>query len=306
MHKEQLTEAFQLMKSGDKEQALVIVKRILREDTRNVNAWWMMSHLLDDEDKVVKSLEKILSIDPNHQIARKKLAKLRPEYSNLVADDTFEAKSLKKDLVSREEISDDSYWHKLSKPPKHKGGKWERWIKEGFEARVKFLGVMAIIILIAGVIFVIGSLFTGFPEVSMPNLEPSVDINGNTPQDAIRTFLHADLIQDADALYMITCPELFADVQSIINDFDDYYPAANVDFSETIFEIEHYDYRNERAYVTINGITHYSGGGVTATFNWRDAARSEGYDFYGEFVHKIDGRWLVCTGYNVPHVDTEN
>lgn len=295
MVKEQLTKAFQLMKDGEKGQALVIVKGILREDPRNVNAWWMMSHLLEDEDKVVKSLEKVLSLDPNHQVARKKLAKLRPEYSNLVSEEANASKILKKESAK----SNDDYWAKLNQgsKPASSGSSIFRVLGAVAFSFGGRLIIALIIIAISGIGAFIANIES---EKALP------DINGNTPQDAVQTFIYADAVQDVDLLYSISCPAIHNYVDSIVRQFSDYYPAENVDFSETVFELEHHDYRSDRAYVILSGVTQYSGRGMTTAFDWREAAAADGYNFYGEFVHKIDGRWLVCTEYVVPNVDHES
>ena len=86
-------------------------------------------------------------------------------------------------------------------------------------------------------------------------------------------------------------------------DFENYRAADTADFSSTTFELEHHDFRNDRAYVIMSGITVYTGGGYTTSYDWREAAQSEGYDFYAEFVHKIDGQWVICTEYNVPDIN---
>jgi hypothetical protein len=86
MSEAQLREAYTLMKQGDKQAAIRLVQDVLREDRSNLNAWWLFSHLLEDEDKIVKSLEKVLSLNPEHIGARKRLAQMRPEYAHLAPD----------------------------------------------------------------------------------------------------------------------------------------------------------------------------------------------------------------------------
>ena len=64
MANDRLMKAFQLMKDGEKRQSLFIVKSILSENPKNANAWWLMSHLMDDEDKEVKALERVFGTRP--------------------------------------------------------------------------------------------------------------------------------------------------------------------------------------------------------------------------------------------------
>src|SRR5688572_27858897 len=94
MSENQLREAYTMMKQGDKKGAAKLVQDILREDRNNLNAWWLFSHILEDEEKIVKSLEKVLALNPDHLGARKRLAQMRPEYAHL-APQTAEMPSLK-------------------------------------------------------------------------------------------------------------------------------------------------------------------------------------------------------------------
>lgn len=292
MQNEQLVKAFQLMKEGEKGQAGVIVKGILRDDPKNLNAWWLMSHIFEDDDKVVKSLEKVLEINPNHTAARRRLAQLRPEYGNLVSDDAKVAKQIKKDAAK----ADKDYWKKLERGPRPQ--------KPSFNILSLFanrLGIRLALVLIFGVCAIPYTLF-----YNTQSEERLPDINGNTPEYAVETFFYASATHDADTLYAITCPELHDRVDWIVSDFDEYIASETVDFSKTVFHLEHHDVFNNRAYVTVSGETIYTGGGYTTSYDWREAARIDGYDFFAEFVHKIDGQWVICTEYDVPNVDHEN
>ncbi|MGB7340604.1 MAG: hypothetical protein WBC91_17030 [Phototrophicaceae bacterium] len=77
MAQERLVQAFNLMKSGEKKQAQSIVIRILKDDPKNINALWLLSILLEDEQKVIRCLQRILLIDTDHQHAKQKLQTLQ-------------------------------------------------------------------------------------------------------------------------------------------------------------------------------------------------------------------------------------
>jgi len=85
--------AYSKAKQGDKEQALAVIKSVLKDDPDNGLAWWTAAQIFDDEDKVVKALERVLKINPDHEGAKQKLAQLRPEYSHFKHQET---KALKK------------------------------------------------------------------------------------------------------------------------------------------------------------------------------------------------------------------
>lgn len=74
-----LQNAYKLMEQGQKKEAAALVREELQTDKNNPDAWWLMSMLLEDEDKKVRALERVLSINPNHQAARAKLVQMRPD-----------------------------------------------------------------------------------------------------------------------------------------------------------------------------------------------------------------------------------
>ena len=215
---------------------------------------------------------------------------MRPEYGNLVSDDVNIAKQIKKD----EQKADANYWKKLDQTPKApQSSNISSWLFSPFALRI------AIVL----IVLIFGSVTAFFNNMQSQKALP--DINGNTPQDAIETFMHAVIVEDRATVRAITCPAIHSYVDSIISDFGSGYGSYTADFTNTIFELEHHDHRNDRAYITLSGSALASGGGMSTTINWREAAEAEGYDFYGEFAAKIDGQWLVCEEYPVPNVEHE-
>jgi len=53
-----------------------VVKR-LRENSRDIEAWLALSELVEEEDKKIECLERVLKIAPNHSLARSRLRALR-------------------------------------------------------------------------------------------------------------------------------------------------------------------------------------------------------------------------------------
>ena len=84
MAQDQLKRAYALYKGGETNQASMIVRGVLREDPQNAYAWWLMSHLVNDQEKVIKSLERVVKINPNHTKAREKLTRLKNQPPRLV------------------------------------------------------------------------------------------------------------------------------------------------------------------------------------------------------------------------------
>ena len=113
MAESQLREAFELMKNGENNQAMMIVRGVLRQDRENVDAWWLMANLLEDEENILKSLNQVLELNSEHRGARQKLTALRPDLAENLAPMPHDTAAKKK--------QDDAYWYKLDNPPK----KWK-------------------------------------------------------------------------------------------------------------------------------------------------------------------------------------
>ena len=56
-----------MMKEGQKREAAQMVRGILKDDRDNAGAWWLMANLLEDEEKQVRALERVLKVNPDHQ-----------------------------------------------------------------------------------------------------------------------------------------------------------------------------------------------------------------------------------------------
>jgi Tol biopolymer transport system component len=75
-NREQLRQAAQLIKQGDQKSAQTILRDVLKAATNDANAWYMNSFVSDDKTWQIKSLERALSIAPEHEQARVRLTKL--------------------------------------------------------------------------------------------------------------------------------------------------------------------------------------------------------------------------------------
>ena len=74
--RQQLQQAYQLIKTGQREQAGVILIAILKQDRDNADAWWLLANASNEPDKARQALENVLRIRPDDVRARQRLDKL--------------------------------------------------------------------------------------------------------------------------------------------------------------------------------------------------------------------------------------
>jgi tetratricopeptide (TPR) repeat protein len=75
---EQLKQAINFIKLGEKGTAVQLLTSVIQQDKTNTNAWFLLANALTDRDKQIKALENALKIDPNYTRAQTMLDKLRP------------------------------------------------------------------------------------------------------------------------------------------------------------------------------------------------------------------------------------
>lgn len=69
-------EAIDMTRSGDKAGAQKKVAAILKEDPNNAHAWYLLSLLVDSDQKRAVYLSKVVDLDPNHEKALEQLSLL--------------------------------------------------------------------------------------------------------------------------------------------------------------------------------------------------------------------------------------
>lgn len=88
--RDQLKQAQALIKQGDNQGAIDIIKPILRENKNLASAWWLLANALTDSDQQKHALQQVLRIRPNEPRAEKMLAKLNtPKKDDFGFDDPF-------------------------------------------------------------------------------------------------------------------------------------------------------------------------------------------------------------------------
>jgi hypothetical protein len=74
---EKIQQAEQAIRAGDTRTGFDILRQVLAEDPNSERAWWIMSSLVPREQRG-HCLNEVLRINPNNQMARETLQKLRP------------------------------------------------------------------------------------------------------------------------------------------------------------------------------------------------------------------------------------
>jgi tetratricopeptide (TPR) repeat protein len=93
-----LQQAIGLVQVGDKSSAIKILKEIVTKDPKNENAWLWLAASFDKPENKIRSLQKVLEINPNNQKAKQaldKLAPIEPALGDLVPNSTQKVAKLR-------------------------------------------------------------------------------------------------------------------------------------------------------------------------------------------------------------------
>jgi hypothetical protein len=102
---EKVQQAIVATRAGQKRAAQRLLTEVLKEDPENAQAWFLLSHLVDAKEKQVAYLGKTLALDPQHQKAKQRLARLKAESSvHLSAREVEEAPVVEKEVEQRPEM----------------------------------------------------------------------------------------------------------------------------------------------------------------------------------------------------------
>jgi hypothetical protein len=77
--RQQLNQAFEYIKAGNKAQARALLKPILDIDQNNYNAWWLMAMAVETPQEMQAALQNVVRIKPDHANARDMLAKVNAQ-----------------------------------------------------------------------------------------------------------------------------------------------------------------------------------------------------------------------------------
>jgi tetratricopeptide (TPR) repeat protein len=276
MPEKQLREAFALMKQGEKKQAMMIVRAVIRENRQNIEAWWLMSNLLEDEDKILKSLNQVLELNPNHRGARKKLASLRPDLVDNLAPTDDEAKKK----------IDDAYWNKLD---------------SNVQAQQKQTNPIWKRVATSGIIFLVILGFRLLTSVfNVMDYMPVGEIEGPPPEEVAILQLSAAYNGDRDTAIELTCDSLREEWLEIIVGFENQIKDlglrnTEVDFTDTETEIVKQGSRF--ANVRLSGEVIYRSDQQTYSLTYEDIIAMNDINVENAEVRLIvsAGRWVVCS-----------
>lgn len=81
--REALQRAYELLKIGQRTEALQIVQQIILTDDANIDAWWLMANTVENPADRRVALAHVLDLNPNHGKARKMLDDLIDRYPEL-------------------------------------------------------------------------------------------------------------------------------------------------------------------------------------------------------------------------------
>ncbi|MEO8612780.1 MAG: pre-peptidase C-terminal domain-containing protein [Chloroflexota bacterium] len=73
----QLQQAYQLIKNGEKEEAISVLRPMLTVDPNNADGWWLLANAVSDPAEQRSALEKVVMLRPDHAQAREKLQQLK-------------------------------------------------------------------------------------------------------------------------------------------------------------------------------------------------------------------------------------
>jgi hypothetical protein len=75
---EQLQQAYQLIRSGNRQEAVQILMSVLRADQSNADAWWLLANAVTDPSQQRRALEEVLKRRPGDERAQRMLNSLTP------------------------------------------------------------------------------------------------------------------------------------------------------------------------------------------------------------------------------------
>jgi hypothetical protein len=85
MAEEQLHEAYQLLKDGQKMRAEAILRPIVDAEPENADAWWLLANAVDEPDEIRAALGQVVRLRPDHAKAALMLRRINERYP---ADDS--------------------------------------------------------------------------------------------------------------------------------------------------------------------------------------------------------------------------
>lgn len=264
--KQQLQQAYALLKQGNKREAKAIVLNILRQDRENVYALWLLAHTLEDKNHITRALEHVLALKPDHKGAQKMLADLHP---------------------------DSDYADPLANPmgkPKQKS--------DAFTLQRQSSSIIPLVVVMISLFFVGLVIFAGDQMLEVVDPIDYDAIEGYPAEWVLAWQLHEAFNGDMEASLGYTCPHLHGRVRDGIEQFrrdtailGDTY----IDTSQLRTEIVSEDRRN--VVVRIYGYLTFYVYGEKVSFDIDELLALVGYSENNNrvVIRLHDNRWKVCS-----------
>lgn len=273
MAEKQLREAFALMKEGKKQEAAKIARAILKDDRNNVGAWWMMANVIEEEDKQIRALERVLKLNPDHKGAKLKIQQLMPGQDADLSDA----------MATQEVLNLD--WSKLKDDPHpDKSGKKEL---SHDDHRIARLGMLAM----GGFILLVIIIASGFMVWN------SEFIQGPGPEKVVTEYMTAFSTLNFDQLASLTCLEyreqLTAAQDQINREFAQMGGGQDftMDFSTVTASLKSKDATT--AQVNLGGSFTIMAAGVSMSFDLAETGGLIGEDLVVSLIREEDA-WRIC------------
>ncbi len=92
-----LQQAIQAARLGQTNEAQFLLTQVLKDNPEEVQAWFLLSHLVDSEQKQLVYLRKAVALDPHHEKAAQRLAQLEETLSTETSTKALEMESERMD-----------------------------------------------------------------------------------------------------------------------------------------------------------------------------------------------------------------
>jgi hypothetical protein len=268
MANRQLQSAYQLMEQGQKKEAAALVREVLQKDKDDPNAWWLMSMLLEDEDKKVRALERVLSIKPDHQAARAKLVQLRP------VRETGQNVMATQEMMSLD-------WSKLKDDP-HPDKQKEKAAPTD-DHKIATYGMAALGIFLVVIIAI----------VAVYALINSGILTGGKPEDVAVAFMEAAFTLDYDALPELICEQYRAEATNLTDSLGGLAAIAGdteITLDTSNFQAQVVEQTANTAIVQLNGVLVMNADSVSIPFDFNSFPEE---DRRSPLVLE-GGKWRIC------------
>ena len=85
-----ISNALEAASAGDTRKAIVILRDLIKQNPRDVDAWLALADIVDQPEQARHCLERVLQIDPDNQIAQQKLLGEQPDDLDFLFDSVDE------------------------------------------------------------------------------------------------------------------------------------------------------------------------------------------------------------------------